>query len=272
MLWAVMLLAWLVAGALSPSAQTARPPSDKEVLARAGAHVRRYAGDLPQIVGEETATQRLTPRMRPGAIDERRLVSDVAWVRLDGVDEALCIREVTSVDGQPVDGGRLMALLRSGRGTVDEARALLDESARHNLAPGSRNFNVPTFAFFLLDPALQPRFSWRRAGSQTSPVREFRYRERSRPTVVRTELNGMAPARGRVWIDAATGAVLRTELEVTIALVEYRMEVDFTPVADLGLVLPAALRERYRTPATDVNGSATYQRYRRFQTGARLVP
>ena len=42
--------------------------------------------------------------------------------------------------------------------------------------------------------------------------------------------------------------------------------------AAMDLVLPVRLDERYTTPDEIVTGSATYTNYRRFQTGARLIP
>ncbi len=72
-----------------------------------------------------------------------------------------------------------------------------------------------------------------------------------------------------MWIDAATGAILRTELELEFDDVAYTLTTRFERVAAMDLVLPVALDERYATPDEIVTGSATYTNYRRFQTGAR---
>jgi hypothetical protein len=249
-------------------------PSDKVVLKRAGAHVAAYAIELPHVVGEETFEQHMTPnRGHTGESTRRQLLADFAWVRLEGIREAIGVREVTAIDGVPVgaDRGRLVPLLHSGRGRVDEARAILDEGAKHNLAPGSRNFNIPTFAFFLLHPEMQPRFSWKRKNRSGEQVREFEMRERSRPTVVRTEEGAPIFLRGRVWIDTATGSVTHTELDFDLDELDYVMSVAFAPVPALGLVLPSELHELYTTRSARIEGHAAYARYRRFTTGARLL-
>ena len=140
---------WLVAGLVAGSMGAAdSPPSQKAVMARAGAFVVRYAEELPQLVATESSVQDLTPQ--PGhatsVAAQRRLVAEFAWVRLPGEAEPIGFRDVIEVDGRPAgpDRRRLVDLLHGpGRATWAQARAVLEEGARHNLAPGSRNFNLP---------------------------------------------------------------------------------------------------------------------------------
>ena len=74
-----------------------------------------------------------------------------------------------------------------------------------------------------------------------------------------------------MWIDAASGAVLRTDLVLELDTFVYELTTRFERVAAMDLVLPVQLAERYTTPEEVVTGSATYTNYRRFQTGARLI-
>lgn len=246
-------------------------------MARAGTFVARYADELPRLVATETLSQELTPDPddASGRSAARRLVAEFAWVTLPGESEAIGFRDVIEVDGQPVgpERRRLVELLHGSReASWSHARAILEEGARHNLAPGSRNFNLPTVAVFFLHPERQARFSWKRRSAANAPVWELAFRERSRPTLVRRGDGRPVFSRGRVWIEAATGAILRTDLELEFERVDYALTTRFERVAAMDLVLPVRLDERYESPdGVVVEGTATYSNYRRFQTGARLV-
>ncbi len=251
-----------------------RAPDQRRVLMLAASHVERYAAELPYLVGEETTTQRMTPRPgRGGEPATRRLVSDFGWAQLDGITEPLGLREVQSVDWEPVRPVARLAPLLNGsrRGSTAEARALLNAGARYNLAPGSRNFNLPTFVFFFLLPDWQPRFSWKLESPPGAATWEFSFKERERPTVIRSESRKPVFSRGRVWVDAETGAVVRTLLETTFEKNSYRLEVQFAKMSEVGLTLPASMVETFGADTFIVEGRATYREYRRFTTEARLV-
>jgi hypothetical protein len=257
-------------------------PSKREVLERAAAYVDAQADLLPQLVAEERTRQKQEPRLRmddtTGSRVERAMWADFAWVRIDGLPEALGVRDVREVDGLPVgDEGRIERLLRTPmQERFGAVQKLLAESARYNLVPGSRNMNLPTFALFLLHRALQPRFSWKEQGNEGRLV-VLEYKERARPTLIRSPTLENVFCRGRVWIDPSTGEVRRTELRAQVRNPDddfytmYAMTVDFAIDPSLHLLLPRHLRERYETRMTTVTGDAEYANYRRFQTEGRLV-
>lgn len=261
---------------LSAPVGTEAPPTQKEVLRRAGAYVQALAGELPRLVATETARQTASPRAfaRRPLRASRRTVAEIAWIPVRAPHlHVVALRDVVQVDGMDVADarGRLEGLLHGPRtGTWEQVMALLDESAKYNLAPGSRNFNLPTVVLFFLHPEMQERFSWKRKTAGDA-VWELEFREKDRPTVVRTTEGEHAYSRGRVRLDATAGAVLRTELRLRLERVNYSMTVTFAPVPRLGLTLPSALEERYETPEQVVAGRAEYSNYRRFETGARLV-
>lgn len=255
-------------------------PSKSEVLKRAAGYVETQIALLPQLVAEERSTQRFRPRVR-GDVDPilRNTHSDFAWVKLEGMREALGVREVVEVDGKAVGTGEMLQrLLRSPAG---DRRALvqyiLDQSATHNLAPGSRNFNIPTFALFVLLRDMQPRFSWRHEPDQSSGAFVVSFKEQERPTYIRGPGNQPVFSRGRIWIEPATGVVTRTELRAQVHDVgddyyaTYFLAVDFAIDQSLGLTLPRRMLERYETRAAVVTGQAEYVNYRRFQTEGRIV-
>jgi hypothetical protein len=272
----------LLGAADAPTAQpqATRPPASRgELLDRAGKRVETYLTELPTLVTTETMTQHVElPPGRRAEVERRDWVAEVAWVRLSGDDEAIAVRDVLEVDGQPVtaERSRLIDLLHGARqGTWAEARALLDEGARHNLVPGSRNFNLPTVALFFLHPERRERFSWKgqvpRTPNSSSEPFDIEFRERSRPTVIRGAAGEQIYGRGRVWL-SADGTVGRTELRLEIERVEYTLVTRFARAREIDLVVPATLEERYESPDGIVVSTATYSNYRRYQTGARLVP
>jgi hypothetical protein len=257
-------------------------PSKGDVLKRAAAYVDTQADLLPQLVAEERSRQKQEPRFRADDVTvsrlERETWADFAWVRIEGLPDALGVRDVRAVDGQPVGNeGRLERLLRIPMSERFAAvQKLLAESARYNLAPGSRNMNLPTFALFLLHRTLQPRFSWKMEESEGRAV-VLAFKERDRPTVIRGPRLENVFCQGRVWIDPATGEIRRTELRAQVGdpgdgfYTTYFLAVDFANEPSLQILLPRHLRERYETRMTIVTGDAEYVNYRRFQTGGRLV-
>jgi hypothetical protein len=275
------VVAAALAGAVaSAAAQLPSPASRGELLDRAGAKVESYLATLPTLVATETMLQRVSvPTGRTADADRRVWIAEVAWVSLPDEGEAIAVRDVLEVNGQPVTGdrSRLVDLLHGvRRGTWDEARALLDEGARHNLVPGSRNFNLPTVALFFLHPDRRPRFSWkgqvpRRTAPPSSAPIEIAFREKSRPTVIRGERGEQIYSRGHVWL-SPDGTVVRTELRLEIERVKYTLEARFGMDPGLALVVPVTLHEIYAAPDGVVTSAATYSNYRRYQTGARLVP
>jgi hypothetical protein len=100
------------------------------------------------------------------------------------------------------------------------------------------------------------------------------FSERRRPFVVKVD--GMdAQSTGKVWIDAAGGAVLRTNLRVTrpsgrgsIASVT----VNFQKDARLGIWVPSMMSEQYNAmDGKTTAGTASYSNFRRFDTSVRVV-
>jgi hypothetical protein len=303
----VVLAAWLVGGAEAPPARAEAPPAQmvrsphaqglalqsglraglqpgarltrSELLDRAGARVHAYLTELPRLVATESMAQHVVQSRSPAPDGgERRWIAEIAWVRLNDEHEAIAVRDVLEVDGHPVSQGRarLVELLHGARrGTWSEARELLAEGARHNLVPGSRNFNLPTVALFFLHPERRSRFAWTARFPRDTPASsagpfEVEFRERSRPTVIHGANGEQIYGRGRIWV-AGDGVVMRTELQLEIGPVKYTLATEFKRDDAISMVVPYQLTERYDAPDGAVVSTARYSNYRRFQSSARLV-
>ena len=74
-------------------------------------------------------------------------------------------------------------------------------------------------------------------------------------------------ARGRFWIEPATGHVLASELVAEDFSIKGTIDVDYESESAVGLLVPSEMRERYdiRRDGSRVDGAAVYSRFRQFQ-------
>jgi hypothetical protein len=250
------------------------------VLVRAADYVLRFERVLPSFVAEEHYRQRLllyqstAPglRGRPSEdVQRRELKSDFLMVRSRDTDLWIPFRDVFEVDGQPVRAReeRLTKLLLDDSGSAhDRAWRLTEEGARYNLGPVQRTVNVPTQALQFLLPLHQLKSVFRRAGvERLGPVSawEIRFEEVGLPTLIRTTGGANLPASGTFWIDPATGAVLRTMVRTKQSSFRSEIVVTFEPHEGLDVRLPAELKEKYAGNGYELDGTATYSRFRKFR-------
>lgn len=201
---------------------------------------------------------------------------------------------------------RLTALFeRPTPQTKNQLRAIINESARYNAGIITRNINTPMLALSFLEPKMQPRFRFRVARERrpqeppaslpslppptpsapppapplpptpsnsnsifrvTTEMWVVEFRETRRPTVIRTTRGRDFPARGRFWIDPATGAVLMSELEMRSAEMDATITVSYQSEPVLGFFVPIAMQEQYRGRTEHVDAVARYGRFRPIDT------
>lgn len=238
------------------------------LLQRTGAYVVRFEAAFSAVVGEERYTQLQTLPLGPGL--ERDLVSDFLLVRTRDTAAWTPFRDVFEVDGKQVRDRQerlTQLILQPGGSASDQVAAILAESARFNLGI-ERTINVPVLVLSFLDPALQPRFVFKdggmsRVGKADTVVVD--YEERVRPSIIRGPSNSDVPAAGRVWIDPASGRVLRTELRMRTLAFAATITTDFETEPTFGVDVPAAMHEEYRlSTGSRITGRASYAHFRRF--------
>ena len=272
---AIVACLWLTVAAVHAGQ---RPAAVADVLSRLDSYLDRYAALLSTVVADERYVQSL---QLPGsrAASERVLRSDYALARSPEGHAWTGFRDTYEVDGEPVRDReeRLLALMAAG--SEDAARQALRisrDNARHNLGEDvvSRTINVPTVALDLIASRHRRRFSIEKRGEEVvAGVRAWvlSFDERDRPTLLRTPAGRDRRSRATVWIDPASGAVLRTDLSWEGAP-EGAVVVHYRPDASLDALVPEVMLEEYRGASGLVTGKATYTNYRRFQTEARVVP
>ncbi|MCU0255459.1 MAG: hypothetical protein MUF60_01835 [Vicinamibacterales bacterium] len=233
----------------------------------------------PELAWRDTATNvaaHVTGRIQ--------LLSDVLFVQVKDGDW-MDYRDVAEVNGKPVRNRsqRVLDLFLSATpDAMARARRIAEESARHNLPGLHRTLNLPNTVLFLLRRSEQPRYSFKRAKDETLDGRQARvleYREKARPTIVRTTAGDDIPINGRVWIDARDGRVLRTELRFDRGSRKSLIRVDYQPLDGQFVFVPARMWERYDDAIREgemvertgyfIQGLATYSGHKHFTVTTR---
>lgn len=271
-----LALLWAPAAALQQS-----PAGLDTLLQRAAAYLAEYEKTLSSVVAEERYEQivqyysagpsggRITS---PNAWARRRkLVSDYLLVKVPGLAGWQPFRDVLEVDGDPVGDRetRLMDLfINQSSPVLDQAARIAEESARYNIGGVSRTINVPTLALVFVGSANRYRFDFRIEGGRKIEGVEtmgIGYRERQRPTLIRTAGDNDLEASGLMFIDPDTGRVIQTVLRTDDGSLQSEITVTFRPNERLGIWVPARMKELYKGSAERIEGTATYAKFRRFK-------
>ena len=259
----VLLLAAfaLVATAPATTADDLQP-----LLDRATAYAGRFTGAFKDVLATEDYRQSV--RTGGGRPLVRVTRADVLVMKVAGPVPWVTFRDVYEVDGQPVRNreARLERLLRDDPSSaVSAGRALIEESARYNLGPLHRTLNVPTLALSFLEPENRGRFTFRRSGQRKMAgveAVEVVFDERVRPTLVRDDQGRDVPCKGRLWIGATDGAILRTEIEYANPARDDSGESSGSVVTvfrlepKLGILVPVEMQERYEIQLSPISGRA----------------
>ena len=292
-------LAALLVGAtlLVAAAPADRVPLD-ELLDRAAWYLDYFVDEFENVVAEETYIQDSStmlpsfspmPGGRGGAFPpppspsdaararHRDLRSDFLLVKSPDTEALVPFRDVLEVDGVPVRDreARLAKLFLSGRpagSIMEQAERIGAEGARYNLGNMRSTIGNPVLGLGVLQRSYQQRFRFSvgkddRTAGASAIVIEFK--ETASPAMIRGEAGRDLMAHGRVWIDAPTGRVLKTELQVEQPAIRALVTTVFRLEERSGIGVPVEMREQY----TLANGNristiATYGRFRRFDVNA----
>jgi hypothetical protein len=263
----------------------------ESVLERLSEYLRVYEKQLTAITADERYEQRATmpgytyvsPALRALRMRQRQLDSEMAFVRLPGDAEWAGYRDVRKVDGKRVEGTgvRLADVLAGGANAFVKAAAMTAASSKYNLG-AQRTINMPTVPLEVLHPRHRSRFSYRLAGTErVRGVKTVRveFVEMLSPTVIRGPDGGNLPSAGTAWIDPGTGQLWRAMVvwnRGTLAPEpepdDSRLLVEFAVDRRLKTMVPVEMREVFYVPDGRGSAVATYKNFKRFETGARIIP
>ena len=244
-------------------------PATRVIVERAAAYVDTYTRELRFVLADAESVQRLYGR--GGAlVTERRLRGEMylAFLPVDRV--WIAVHDVSHVDDAEVAREDLVGLLRQGAVSA-VARRVANRNAAFNLGSITRNFTEPTLPLLLLVPPrlAQVRFD-RRALDLDAGAMTLAFRERDRPTLVRTQSGGPVYSRGTMRVDIATGRLESTSIELDADGVRARHETTYARDRKIEMWVPMFFRERYERGPEIVTVESTYANYRRFEVLARI--
>jgi hypothetical protein len=231
------------------------------------AFAEQYLRDAPSLVAHEEYVQNAT-YARGG---ERQVTTaDLVMVRIGGAAGWISFRDVLTVDKRRVSDReeRLLKLLQSpAPNALTQARQIAQESARFNLGRITRTMNVPDMALEYLQPKHAARIRIEPLRNETidgRPVVVLRFTEATGPSVIRSLVGRDLLARGRVWAEPGSGAIVRTELLIEDRSSKGTSTVDFGMEPRLGIRVPIKMTERYTTSGETIDAVAIYSDFRRF--------
>ncbi len=271
--------------ALMCASSSAQEPALETVLARAAAYVVEFQRQLSGVVAEEQYVQDVRYPLATGTrfsllARHRELKADLLLVKPAGADRWIQFRDVFDVDGKAVRdrNERLMHLfLAPDASSASQVQRITDESSRYNIGNLYRTVNVPVLALVILDPGNQARFKFKRSDHREpllehGPIKSpdlwvVDYQEVQKQTIIRTTGGRDLAARGRFWIEPATGQVVASELVAEDMTIKGIIDVDYAIEPAMDLLVPVSMRERYdiHHDGSRVDGEASYTRFRRFQ-------
>jgi hypothetical protein len=272
------LAASLAAAASAQAPSSAPDVSTKAVLAAARTYVSAYQEAFRFLIADEDYRQSRFDR--DGApVETRAMRGELFMTYLPGDEAWMAVHDVAEVDGTPVeDREDLRTLLQRGEAVSGVARRLAERNARFNIGGIQRNFNEPTLALTVLGARRTSGFSFDRVAIERTPeatLVRLTFRERDRPTIVRSVTGAPAPSHGELIVEAGTGRIRRTTFELTDGTVAARLETNYAWNDRLELWLPATFDERYGVSRKGVDEfvacQATYTNYRRFDVTGRII-
>lgn len=246
------------------------------VAAAASRYVAEYQSAFASLVADELYEQQLIEDDLPTQM--RRLEGELFLTYLPGDDEWITVHDVATVDGRPLAGREdLRMLLQSGdvRGVVDR---IANHNAAFNIGPIIRNFNEPTLPLLILADKRITHSRFRRVRIQNDgdvTLVTLAFEEKERPTLVASATGGAVFSKGSFVIEAGSGRVRETAIELEDGRVKARLVTRYAPEERLAMWVPVTFSEHYERSHRNgkrevVTGESTYSNYRRFMATGRI--
>ena len=249
------------------------------LLGRGGWYVFDFLEKFSNVVSEETYIQDSSVPMqsamllgRAGAgTRNRALKSDFLLVSVSTAQDWVPFRDVFEVDGQLIrdrDSRLARLFLKPSRNSIEQANRIQDESARYNLGNMRRTINNPVLGITMLQSDFQSRFHYSlgKMDPKVGPgVWIIEYKEEARPSFIRGRSDLDLFAHGRLWIEADTGRLMKTEVLLDQPTLRARITTSFRFDNRFGIAVPYEMQEEYKFDnGIKVTAIATYDRFRRF--------
>lgn len=259
----------------APAAAQRVDTSAKAVLAAADAYLEAYQRQLTFLLADERTTQEVADES--GGVTARRSTSGDLFVTYVRADRAwVAVHDTMQVDGKPVAGHEDLRRLLERDSVAGVARQLIARNARFNIGSVTRNFNEPTLGLLVLEPRRRSQFRFDRKGVErdgAATVVSLAFKETERPTLVRGLDGSELYSSGEMAIEAGTGRIRRTFMQLAYGPVVARLTTVYARDPNLNLWLPSTFTERYERAgrsAEVITCVATYTNWRKFDVEVRI--
>jgi hypothetical protein len=284
----VVLLSLVVFNAGTSAQRQSRALDD--LLDRATRYVLAYEQSFSFLVSDEVYVQEIRRPPNPGTnltrnnpgggmlaggpMKVQQLRSDYLLVHLGGGAGWMPVRDVYEVNATKVHDRDqyLIRLFESSHPTrFEEAERVVDESKKFNIGTVDRSVNHPALAMMFLHPRVRERFAFDDQGVDALTGRSMvrlGYREIGRPTLIKTTRGRDLALTGNLWVDSATGTVVKTELNLADPEVRAQVTVIFRNDDNLKIWVPSQMDEYYKATQSldEIFATATYTNVRKFDT------
>jgi hypothetical protein len=268
----------LGAGLLRARATDPVDTSIKGLVKSAAAYVADYEEKLKFVVATEEYVQRTFDEA--GRQTRERVMNGELFLQYVEADhEWMAVHDFVAVDGDPVtDRQDVRGLLQ--RGSFESVvREVAARNARFNIGDVQRNFNEPTLALLIFGASRIKSFSFDRKTLQKTDadsVATLAFEEHDNgTTMIRNRRGSPAPSKGEVEIDAATGRILHTQLDVKIDGVVAQLSTTYANDKAVELWVPTTFTERYEhKTSTDyerIECKSTYTNFKRYGATGRII-
>jgi hypothetical protein len=249
------------------------------LLGRGGWYIFEFMEKFSNVVAEETYIQDSTVPMQSAALlgragsaaRNRILKADFLLVSVSSAKDWVPFRDVFEVDRQPIrdrDSRLARLFLKPSEDSIEQAHRIQDESSRYNLGNMRRTINNPVLGIVILQADFQQRFRYSlgKMDPKVGPgVWIIEYKEVARPSFIRGRSDLDLFAHGRVWVEAETGRLMKTEVLLDQPSLRARITTSFRFDDRFGIAVPYEMQEEYKFDnGTRVTAVATYDRFRRF--------
>lgn len=205
----------------------------------------------------------------------RDLRSDFLLVKSPDTLALIPFRDVIQVDGVMVRDreSRLASLfLKPTSDAIRHAEQIAEEGSRYNIGSMRTTLGNPMLGLSVLQLTYQPRFKFSLGKEDRSLAPNawwIDFQEVSSPAMIRGEAGRSLFSHGRLWIDAVTGRVLKTELLVEQPTIRARVITTFRLDERFGIAVPNEMRELYTLAnGNSIKTVASYGRFRKFDVTA----
>jgi len=254
----------------------AQAPADtslKAVVAATSAYVESYSIKMQNVLADEVATQHVVFN-GPTHDWKRTTKADLFITFLPAESLWIAARDVREVDGETVDDPDNIRALMERAPLTRLGAVIAKKNSQFNIGNISRTFNEPTLALLVMSAKHKGRFKFEVTAVTpgASPKVTISFKEKDRPTLISGTNGEPVYTSGAMLIDAATGRVEFTRLELKNGTVTAKIETTYGDNPKLKLWVPTLMREAYEQTAKGaeerINCESTYTNYRKFETSA----